>query len=43
MNVIKENKNGVIIYYVDKLIPDNKMDALKNTHVKPSQIKLIIT
>jgi hypothetical protein len=34
MNVIKENKNGVIIYYVDKLIPDNKMDALNDQQME---------
>ena len=31
-----------MVYYVDKLITDAKMETLKNTYVKPSQIKLII-
>jgi hypothetical protein len=40
--ISKETKNGVDIYVVKKLIPDEKLTALKNTHVKPSQIDLII-
>ena len=31
-----------MIYHVDKVITDDKMDAFKNTYVKPSQINLII-
>ena len=40
--VSKETKNGVDVYVVKKIIPDEKIPALKNTYVKPSQIKLII-
>lgn len=29
-------------YYLEKLIPSEKMETLKNTYVNPSQIKLII-
>jgi hypothetical protein len=38
----KENINGIPTYYVDKDIDDVKANALKNTFVKRSQIKLII-
>jgi len=42
MTIKKEKKGNLMIYHVDKLITNDKMDALKNTHVKASQIKLII-
>ena len=40
--ISKETKNGVDIYVVKKLIPDEKLTALKNTNVKPNQIDVII-
>ena len=41
--IIKKEKNkSIMVYYVDKDIPDAKMDSLKNTYVNPSHIKLII-
>jgi len=42
MLISKETKDGITIYYLDKDIDDEKMEKLKNTTVKPSQIKLII-
>jgi len=42
MIISKEKKNGVTIYYLDKDITDEKMEKLKNTYVKQSQINLII-
>ena len=42
MTIKKEKKGDLMVYYVDKLITDAKMETLKNTYVKPSQIKLII-
>jgi hypothetical protein len=42
MTIKKEKKGDLTIYHVDKLITDDKMETLKNTYVKPSQIKLII-
>jgi hypothetical protein len=42
MIISKEKKNGVTIYYLDKDITDEKMEKLKNTYVKRSQINLII-
>lgn len=42
MIIKKEKKGNVTIYYLDKDISDEKMELLKNTYVKPSQIKLII-
>ena len=42
MTIKKETKGDLTIYHVDKLITDDKMETLKNTYVKPSQIKLII-
>jgi hypothetical protein len=42
MLIKKEKKDGITIYHVDKNIPDDKMDKLKNTFVNPSQIQLII-
>jgi hypothetical protein len=42
MLIKKEKKGNVTIYYVDKDISDDKMEALMNTYVKQSQIKLII-
>jgi len=38
----KEIIRGIPTYYVDKNITDEKMNELKNTFVKPSQIDLII-
>jgi hypothetical protein len=32
-----------MVYYLNKNIDDVKMDALKNTYVKPGQIDLIIS
>jgi len=41
--IIKKGKKGnIMVYHVDKDITDSKMDSLKNTYVKPSQIKFII-
>jgi hypothetical protein len=41
--IIKKEKIGNIwTYYVKKNIPDDKMEKLKNTYVKPSQIDLIL-
>ena len=42
MTIKKEKKGDLTIYHVDKLIADDKMDTLKNSNVKPSQIELII-
>ena len=42
MTIKNEKKGNVMVYYVDKLIPDDKMDELKNTYVMQSQIKLRI-
>jgi len=42
MTIKKEKKGDLTIYHVDKLITDDKMEILKNTNVKPSQIELII-
>jgi hypothetical protein len=42
MVIKKEKKGDLMIYHVDKLITDDKMDTFKNTYVKPSQITLII-
>jgi len=42
MIIKKTTSNGVDVYYVDKNISDDDMDALKNTYVKKSQIKDII-
>jgi hypothetical protein len=42
MLIKKEKKGNVTIYYVDKNISDDKMDALSNTYVKPNQIELTI-
>jgi hypothetical protein len=42
MTIKKEKKGSLMIYHVDKVITDDKMDELKNTYVKPSQINLII-
>ena len=42
MTIKKEKKGDLTIYHVDKLITDDKMETLKNTNVKPSQIELII-
>ena len=43
MGIIKkELKNDVTIYYLDKNITDDKMDKLKNTFVKQSQIDFTI-
>ena len=35
------NRN-IAVYYLDKLITDDKMETLKNTKVKKSMINLII-
>lgn len=42
MTIKKEKKGDLTIYHVDKLITDDKMETLKNSNVKPSQIELII-
>jgi hypothetical protein len=42
MTIKKEKKGNVMIYYVDKIITDDKMNSLKNKYVKPNLIKLII-
>ena len=42
MTIKKEKKGDLTIYHVDKLIADDKMETLKNSNVKPSQIELII-
>lgn len=42
MIIKKEKKGNITIYYLDKDISDEKINSLKNTYVKPSQIKLII-
>lgn len=42
MILSKEKKGNITIYHVDKVIPENKLEKLKNTFVKPSQITLII-
>ena len=42
MSYTSENKNGITIYHVEKLIPDNKMDKIVNTKLHRSQIKLVI-
>ena len=42
MTIKKEKKGDVTIYHVDKLITDDKMETLKNSNVKSSQIELII-
>ena len=43
MIVKKEKKGNIMVYYLNKNIDDVKMDALKNTYVKPGQIDLIIS
>jgi hypothetical protein len=42
MIISKEKKDGVTIYYLDKNISDERMEKLKNTYVKSSQISIII-
>jgi hypothetical protein len=42
MIIKKEKQGSTIIYHVDKDIPNDKMDSLKNTFVKPSQINLVL-
>jgi len=42
MIIKREKKGGVDVYYVDKNIPDDKMDSYKNTKVKESEIDLIL-
>jgi hypothetical protein len=42
MTIQKEKKGNIMIYHLDKVISDEAMEKLKNTFVKPSQIKLII-
>ena len=42
MLIKKEKKGDVDVYYVDKNIPDEKMDKYKNTKVKASDIDLIL-
>jgi len=42
MLIKKEKKGNITIYYLDKNITDEKMDSLKNTYVKPSQIDFTI-
>ena len=42
MIIKKEKHGGVTVYHVDKDITDDKMDGLKNTFVKPSQIELVL-
>ena len=38
----KEKRNGITIYHVDKLIPDEKMEKLVSHKVNSNQINLII-
>ncbi len=38
----KENKNGVMIYYVEKEYDDDKLDKVMNTKLKRSDIQFII-
>ena len=42
MIIKKEKQGGVTVYHLDKDITDDKMDGLKNTFVKPSQIELVL-
>jgi hypothetical protein len=42
MLIKKEKQGSTTIYHVDKDIPNDKMDKLKNTFVKPSQINLVL-
>jgi len=42
MIIKKEKQGSTTIYHVDKDIPNDKMDKLKNTFVKPSQINLVL-
>jgi len=42
MIIKREKKGDIDIYYVDKNIPDEKMDSYKNTKVKEKDIDLII-
>ena len=42
MLIKKEKKGNITVYYVDKNITDEKMESLKNTYIKPSQIDFII-
>ena len=38
----KEKKQGVTIYYLSKLISDDKLEGIKGKNIKPSMIRLII-
>ena len=42
MLIKKEKKGNVMVYQIGKNISDEKMNALANTYVKPSDIDLII-
>lgn len=42
MLIKKEKQGSTTIYHVGKDIPNDKMDSLKNTFVKPSQINLVL-
>lgn len=42
MSFTKEMHNGVAVYHVDKIIPDNRMEKIVNTKLRRSQIKLIV-
>ena len=42
MIVKKEKKGGVMVYYVKKILSDEKMNAMKGNFIKPSQINFII-
>ena len=42
MIIKKEKQNNIMIYYVNKEISNEKMEKMKNTYVKESQINLII-
>jgi hypothetical protein len=42
MSYTQKKVGDVTVYHVKKMLTDDKADAIANTHIKPSQIKLII-
>lgn len=42
MSFTKKMNGKVAVYHVKKILTDEKTDSIANTHIKPSQIKLII-
>ena len=42
MVIKKEKKGNITVYHVDKIIPDDKMAAMKNKRVIKDMIKMII-